>query len=297
MFLPSPGPLDSVLKKTTETGDIGYFSVGPGTALSAFDVFTRKQPLWSRSAPGLPLASERADISGSDADLVDDQERHPSHRDSTSEIISLYGSDSTASGSDSTSVPSARGDRRSYSMTTCSSRHLQITKSNATVPRSSAKPKRITAQPWPSTQPADGIAYNSVDEPDTSSHPAMAHCRYRPTDTNSSRRSLPQPHMSWGEPGERPPQPPASWTYRHRRRSVYRPSERDRRPSSLALDVDRSPRLGCGLSPSDNSLGSQPTDTCGYDYSEGCQHALSVTFPVSEIPALGADTPRAAILH
>lgn len=126
-LLRSPGPLESMLKTTTETGDIGVFTIKP-TVVSA----TYHQP--PRPRPGL-----------ADANLVqasrsrylresserDDRRRLPSsYRDTTSEILSLYGSETHHS---RTFTPSEDGEHRSYSLTTCSSRHIPSHKSFVTL--------------------------------------------------------------------------------------------------------------------------------------------------------------------
>lgn len=114
-----------MLKTTTETGDIGIFTIRP----------IPPSPLVPREALsdiGHPHPRPRRS--------VDNLYRHnpamrpPSHRDTTSEVFSVYGSDSLKSGT-STLSPNSTDDtgQRSYSMTTCGSRHLSHHKSTNTL--------------------------------------------------------------------------------------------------------------------------------------------------------------------
>jgi hypothetical protein len=113
-LLASPGPLESMLKTTTETGDIGVFSIG--SQLPCAHTFHQLPRAWS----GISKANRppRSGSRGSDRPVFqDDRRRLPSYRDTTSEILSLYGSDNH--------YPSPRprlryyddGSHRSYSMT------------------------------------------------------------------------------------------------------------------------------------------------------------------------------------
>lgn len=125
VLLHSPGALESMLKTTTETGDIGIFTI--------------------KSIPPSPLGP-RAMISNvghphpRPRRSVDNLCRHnpakrpSSHRDATSDVFSGYGSDSLKSGT-STLSPNSTEDMglRSYSMTTCGSRHLSHHRSTNTL--------------------------------------------------------------------------------------------------------------------------------------------------------------------
>lgn len=83
--LTSPAPLESMLKKTTETGDIGLFSISPVRSISASRVSKRPMSGW-----GETVVTEVSPISSVEAlDLIDDRRSLPSYRDSTSEIVSL----------------------------------------------------------------------------------------------------------------------------------------------------------------------------------------------------------------
>ena len=134
-LLISPGPLESMLKKTTETGDIGIFSIRPPRPPAPYHASTAHHaPPRSRSAFAEANAPRpRTRGSGGDSILRDDRRRLPSYRDTASEIISMYGSDSQRSVSSSLSVSFDGMERRSYSMTSCSSRPLPHQRSNGTM--------------------------------------------------------------------------------------------------------------------------------------------------------------------
>ncbi|KAI1120922.1 hypothetical protein F5Y10DRAFT_289134 [Nemania abortiva] len=125
VLLHSPGALESMLKTTTETGDIGIFSIKS----------VPPSPLRPKDTPpevGRPHPKPRRS--------VDNLYRHnppgrpPSHRDATSEVFSVYRSDSLKSGT-STLSPNSTEDlgQRSYSITTCGSRHLSHHRSTNTL--------------------------------------------------------------------------------------------------------------------------------------------------------------------
>jgi hypothetical protein len=118
-----------MLKTTTETGDIGIFSIGPKLPSPA----TYHQPPRPRRRLKDTSFHPPHQISKRDERdaLHDDRKRLPSYRDTTSEIISLYGSDTQRSCPRSFS-PSIEDSRRSYSLTTCSSQILPSHKSFAT---------------------------------------------------------------------------------------------------------------------------------------------------------------------
>ncbi|KAI0393871.1 hypothetical protein F5Y17DRAFT_286853 [Xylariaceae sp. FL0594] len=124
VLLHSPGALESMLKTTTETGDIGIFSIGavPPSPLARGASLDNVRP---RPRP------QRS---------VDNMYRQPGavrpqyNREITSEVLSVYGSDSLKSGA-STLSPNSFDDlgQRSYSMTTCGSRHLSHHRSTNTL--------------------------------------------------------------------------------------------------------------------------------------------------------------------
>jgi hypothetical protein len=124
VLLHSPGALESMLKTTTETGDIGIFSIKPvppsprAGGTSQENGRTRPKP--RRSVDNL----YRRNVAT----------RPQFNRDTASEVISVYGSDSLKSGA-STLSPNSTDDpgQRSYSMTTCGSRHLSHHRSTNTL--------------------------------------------------------------------------------------------------------------------------------------------------------------------
>ncbi|KAI0175876.1 hypothetical protein GGR52DRAFT_334193 [Hypoxylon sp. FL1284] len=125
VLLPSPGALESMLKTTTETGDIGIFSIKP------------------------VLLSPRPSVEGLHRRTHSDKSA-PS-RDTASEIVSMYGSESHRSAT-STLTPTSPEDvgPRSYSMTTCGSRHLSHHRSTATLQsQTSGGPLQRPRSPFP----------------------------------------------------------------------------------------------------------------------------------------------------
>jgi hypothetical protein len=108
-LLHSPGALESMLKTTTETGDIGLFSITPARVPS------RLQPQ-KLKAPTSHTIKELYSNSGVD--------RPAGCRDLTSEILSMYGTKSQSSVT--STVPSSSDEvaARSFSLTTCGSQKL-----------------------------------------------------------------------------------------------------------------------------------------------------------------------------
>ncbi len=130
-LLVSPGPLESMLKTTTETGDIGLFSIRPVRSSS-----TLHGPLRTRQLVGDPgyIRPSISDGVGIGTSVRRDDRRHqPSYRDTASEIISMYGSDSQRSVSSSFAPAFDDLGHRAYSLTSCSSRPLPKQKSNGTM--------------------------------------------------------------------------------------------------------------------------------------------------------------------
>lgn len=125
VLLPSPGALESMLKTTTETGDIGIFSIKP--------------------IPPSPRPSIE------ELHCRNNNDKPAPYRDTASEIISMYGSESHKSGT-STTTPASSEDigLRSYSMTTCGSRHLSHHRSTATLQsQASSGPLQRPRSPFP----------------------------------------------------------------------------------------------------------------------------------------------------
>lgn len=125
-LLRSPGPLESMLKTTTETGDIGLFTIKPSVPPATYHAPSR--PRQGIADVTLLQASRWKWNEG--CHHSDDRRFLPSsYRDTTSEILSLYGSDAHSS---RTFTPSNDGAQRSYSLTTCSSRHMPSQRSSGT---------------------------------------------------------------------------------------------------------------------------------------------------------------------
>lgn len=129
VLLPSPGALESMLKTTTETGDIGIFSIKP-----------------------IPPSPQRRDTLSEIGHIRrDNNKKGTSCRDTASEIISMYGSESHRSAT-STLTPTSSEDigQRSYSMTTCGSRHLSHHRSTTTLQsQNSNGPLQRPRSPFP----------------------------------------------------------------------------------------------------------------------------------------------------
>jgi hypothetical protein len=124
VLLHSPGALESMLKTTTETGDIGVFSIKP----------VPPSPLSRGTLSDLSHPHPRARRSVDDLYRRNLAMRSSLNRDTTSEVFSLYGSDSLKSGTGTLSPhPVDNPGQRSYSMTTCGSRHLSHYKSTNTL--------------------------------------------------------------------------------------------------------------------------------------------------------------------
>jgi hypothetical protein len=143
-MLASPGPLESMLKTTTETGDIGIFSMRPSRSTSRMR--TPYHPTMGPSR-GLPSRTMSMDAVGRRR-LRDDRRGLPSYRDTTSEIISLYGPNRDNSGRGSSARSLDAAGPRSYSLTSCSSRLLSDQKSTGTSEsRSSGGDRGVLARP------------------------------------------------------------------------------------------------------------------------------------------------------
>jgi hypothetical protein len=130
-FFAGPGSLESMLKKTTETSDIGIFSIKTPTNSSMIPL---QRPLRNRTNFRDP--TPKGSISSSLLTVIagqDDRRRLPSFRDNASEITSMQESDSHASAASSLQLPYDDGCFRSYSMTSCSSRAPPRQRSDATL--------------------------------------------------------------------------------------------------------------------------------------------------------------------
>ncbi|UKZ51649.1 hypothetical protein TrVGV298_005410 [Trichoderma virens] len=204
-LLRSPDPLESMLKTTTETGDIGIFSIGPHSSSASF-----ARPKRSRSHPRetiLPLPARSSAYDEGYYCHPDGHKRLRSYRDTTSEIISLYGSESQKTLVSSVSPTSIDDDPRSYSMTTTtSSKQIPSQKSTGTLQSQSSgsgfqRPRSPFPYPTrlkrPGVRPASpalrengDIDYSRMVELDRFSQRTI-HGSYKPTYAHGPRRPLP----------------------------------------------------------------------------------------------------------
>lgn len=147
-LLSPTGALGGMLKTTTETGDIGLFSINsvPGTTLGMpsrgrNSLRSRYPPL-----PPLPLRRSAAEQGGCE------KRKTPTRltRDTASEIISMYGSNSQGSVTSTQATSLDDPVSRSYSMTTVGSRYLSHNRSNATLQsQASSGPLQRPRSPFP----------------------------------------------------------------------------------------------------------------------------------------------------
>ncbi|PHH91144.1 hypothetical protein CDD83_1521 [Cordyceps sp. RAO-2017] len=203
-LLRSPGPLQSMLKTTTETGDIGIFSIKAGTSSSAYRQPLRSRPHFGDSVGLSPLHSARL----RDENRGHDEQRHlRSYRDTTSEIISLYGSDNQQYWLRSAS-PAQDDAHQSYSLTASSSGRIPSQQSSGTLQSQSSgghgglqRPRSPFPYPTrlkrPGVRPASpalaengGIDYSRMVELDRVSQRTV-HGSYKPTYTHCPRRPPP----------------------------------------------------------------------------------------------------------
>lgn len=129
-FLASPGPLESMLKTTTETGDIGIFTIRSVPKSHTSRRVHRSKPVDRSDA----LASQSSNAAiYIPPPIRDDRLLLPSYRDTTSEILSLYGSEGQRSVYSSLSLQCDGSGLRSYSMTSSVSRRLRSQGSDRTL--------------------------------------------------------------------------------------------------------------------------------------------------------------------
>ncbi|KAH6898351.1 hypothetical protein B0T10DRAFT_472376 [Thelonectria olida] len=200
-LLRSPGPLESMLKTTTETGDIGLFSIRPALPTATYHHPPRPRPGFGDEN----LLFRRPSRGVNEEPVHDDRKTLPSYRDTTSEIISLYGPPTQSSFSRSFS-PSMDDGQRSYSLTTCSSRRLPSQKSSCTLqsvassgglqrPRSPfpypTRLKRPGVRPAsPAVTENGSVDYRRMVELDRVSHRTV-HGSYKPIQYTGPRRPPP----------------------------------------------------------------------------------------------------------
>lgn len=127
-LLASPGPLESMLRTTTETGDIGLYSVRPSRSSSR-----ARTPLHpAATLAGSELARTTSMNAPERRHFRDGRRGPPAQRDATSEIVALYGPNRLRSTPASFSRSPDDPAPRSYSLTSCSSRYMSDQKSTGT---------------------------------------------------------------------------------------------------------------------------------------------------------------------
>lgn len=146
-LLASPGPLESMLKTTTETGDIGVFSIRARPSTTSCDSAPplyhypsrprprpRPRPLLQSSSSSGPRSTGFRRPPGQQG--RDDRRTLPSYKNATLKVSSAYGSDShSSSGVSSLYPPSEDLDHghHTWSMTTYGSRQLYNQRSSSTL--------------------------------------------------------------------------------------------------------------------------------------------------------------------
>ncbi|KAK4457454.1 hypothetical protein QBC42DRAFT_236340 [Cladorrhinum samala] len=275
-LLPSPGPLESMLKTTTETGDIGLFSIRPVRSSSSIPGQPRHRPSYGDPIFSRPLHGER--IPQGSSGLRDDRRWLPPYRDTTSEIISMYGSDSMRSAASSFTPPFDDRGPRSYSMTTCSSRPLPNQKSASTMhshPSNELLQRPRSPFPYPTRLKRPGVRPSS---PALTESGAVDYSRM-PTYPQPNSRPLPRARFDGSRSSEyssgysMSPVSPAAWGNRYRPRLNSSASEHSLRSSSLTSIVNMYQRSTCGPPSRKPSLRVQSLGAFYYDYSEGFDHA------------------------
>ncbi|KZL68235.1 hypothetical protein CT0861_08591 [Colletotrichum tofieldiae] len=330
-LLPSPGPLESMLKTTTETGDIGIFSIHPVAPATTIHHY-------ARSRSGLDAGSIfGVDPRGSDGTVPRAERRwRGSDRDTNSEIISMYGSEGPPSSLSSSLSPRNDGMcQRSYSLTTCGSHHLSSHKSSRTLqsqsssgilqrPRSPfpypTRLKRLGVRPSSPALTENGLVdYSRMVEIDRISYRTV-HGSYKPTFPQPQRLAPPlafRSGVNQSMPSLPYPNPPMSPTGSIVRDRGYNhwgtgPLNRTRRPST-----DRSVRSSSLTSviemycrpPSNPESNLQPTlrpaGSFYYDYTEGFESPdpqadrpdLTTAPPLAPIPQRAASLVKALVLR
>ncbi|KAI1500070.1 hypothetical protein F5X99DRAFT_410392 [Biscogniauxia marginata] len=323
VLLPSPGALESMLKTTTETGDIGIFSIKP-VPLSpqrrdAFSDLGKLHPPPRRSIDDLYRR--------------DNARRPPYNRDTTSEIISMYGTESQKSGTSTLSPTFTEYvGQRSYSMTTCGSRHLSHHKSTATLqsqasgshlqrPRSPfpypTRLKRPGVRPASPALTENGrVDYSRMVEIDRISYRTV-HGPYKPAYSSMPRRppllglradanqSTPSLLLPGPPPNYHGPPPQSVRTHSAASMNSWNTPRRERldsassRTSSLTSIVNMYHRMPPALRPGANG-GSAPTPRY-YDYTEDFEskqaRAITPTQPLAPVPTRAPDCQRPSVLQ
>ncbi|EGO52336.1 hypothetical protein NEUTE1DRAFT_105327 [Neurospora tetrasperma FGSC 2508] len=283
----------------------------------------------SNIGPTRPSTGDSFDTHSS---LRDDRRCLPSYRDTASEIISMYASDSQRS-THSPFSPKYRDDQRSFSMTSCSSRALPNKSSTGTMHSQASGPalqrprspfpyptrlKRPGVRPSsPAVTESGAVDYSRMVEIDRASQRTI-HGSYVPTYAQYGRRSGPamsrlHPYGSVSSlsshnsrPGSRPyartnSSGSSAWSPGLRRQLEMESSDHGTRTPSLTSIVDMY-RSSSGIS-SDLKYGSHrlPNRTFYYDYSEDFDTFPdgnpAWTGPLAPVPTRVPDMYRARILN
>ncbi|KAK0673246.1 hypothetical protein QBC41DRAFT_298743 [Cercophora samala] len=312
-LLVSPGPLESMLKTTTETGDIGLFSIRPVRSSGNFHASS------SRRRPGYgetPLSRRPNGDGIRSYSLRDDRRWLPSYRDTTSEIISMYGSDSRRSASSAFTPPCNDMGNRSYSMTTCSSRRppsqkpsgdMQTQQHEGYLQRPRSPFPYPTRLKRPGVRPASpaltengAVDYSKMVGIDRVSRRTV-HGSYKPTYPHYGNRQMPRLRQDGTSSSESfpnygaadkyslhgglSPLSPAPWGHRYRGRLGSSASEHSLRTSSLTSILNMYQRSTCGPPTRNPSLRVQPPGTFYYDYSEGFDYTTDSPPPLPDFPS------------
>lgn len=137
--------LSSMLKTTTETGDLGMYSIQPTRQAGALPRSKLSQQVGHPSRPLQSLNNRYAPTNTPPSDIVDDRRRLPSYmRDATSEIVSMY------------QTADQKVGNRSFSMT-------QAGRTSYATPKHhrSYTSLRSQAESVPATRPGSPYAYPS----------------------------------------------------------------------------------------------------------------------------------------
>ncbi|KAF6838449.1 hypothetical protein CMUS01_04629 [Colletotrichum musicola] len=334
-LLPSPGPLESMLKTTTETGDIGIFTIKPVAPAATTHVC-------ARSRSGIDASSIfRPESRGSNrTESRISRRRQCSERDTNSEIISMYGSERNSSPRVASLSPrSGPAYQRSFSLTSNVSRQLPRQRSSSTLrsPSSGGTLQRPRSPfPYPTRLKRPGIRpsspaltenghvdYSRMVEIDRISHRTV-HGSYKPAYA-IGQRLAPPPSFRSGDVHSMPALPhPSSMTsigpavrnqghwassthsgHHGRPTGTRRPSVgQSRRSSSLTSVIDMYYRPASSLdSQSVRTL--RPTGSFYYDYTEGFEspeeqtgtpNSVSAT-PLAPVPQRVSSLARALVLR
>ncbi|KAI0136081.1 hypothetical protein F4776DRAFT_120981 [Hypoxylon sp. NC0597] len=322
VLLPSPGALESMLKTTTETGDIGIFSIRPVPPSPQ-----RKDTLSEIGQQHLPSRPSIDELPHRN-----NGKKPSSCRDTASEIISMYGSESHKSATSTlTPTSSEETGQRSYSMTTCGSRHLSHHRSTTTLQsQTSGGPLQRPRSPFPyptrlkrpGVRPASPaltesgrIDYSRMVEIDRTSY-RTAHGLYKPyyppmfrrppplglrADANHSTVSLPPHGLLPSRHG--PPGPPSIRTHSAASMASWSGPYHEgldgfsSRTSSLTSIVHMHHRTPNRAGPSSRSA---PIPRY-YDYTEGFEnrqpHAITPVQPFAPVPAHASNCQRPPVLQ